>query len=163
MIAGQLIKITGTKKLMVKISEQDYAKITVQLTTEHNKLKFNTDRLSTFTLKNDDDTDEYSVSYFCMVSLDKYDKQVLERKFEPLVRKMITFTYQLRPYDFIPDDSLERKTGVNLQLTKIRIDVKKQAVIDAAAKENVIQDPDDELTEEQKEAFEKFTSQKLNQ
>ena len=154
MIAGQLIKITGTKKLMVKITEQDYTKIKEQLTSEHNRLKFNTDRLATFTMENDFNHDDVpQLSYFCMISLDKYDKQLVARKFEPLVRKMIIFTFQMKPYDFTPNDSFDRKTGVNLQLAKIRLDVKKQAVIDVTIKEakrrfmdSVDHDSEDELS-----------------
>ena len=110
-----LVKITATRKLMMKISEKTYDMISTRLTAECKKKHFPTDRLATFSLENDDGDE----SHFVMISLDKYDKQNM-RKFEVLLKKDVAIQYRMKPYDFIPDGEDEQRCGINLELISIR-------------------------------------------
>ena len=111
---GQLIKITASKKLMVKISKELSRKISASIhdAYKRNKYEYKGDR-TVFALDNDDDTS----AYFVLISLDKYDKLLLAKKFEPLVKKQVTIQYRLQSYDFMGDDG--RVQGINLVLTNI--------------------------------------------
>ena len=115
MTIATLVKITGTKKLMMKISEKTFMTITARLTAECNKKNFPTERLATFSLENDDGDD----CHFMMILLDKYDKQNM-RKFEQLLKKDVAVQYRFKPYDFIPDGEDEQRCGINLELVSIR-------------------------------------------
>ncbi len=115
MTIATLVKITATRKLMMKISEKTYDMITARLTAECKKKNFPTERLATFSLESDDGDD----CHFVMISLDKYDKQNM-RKFEQLLKKDVAIQYRMKPYDFIPDGEDEQRCGINLELISIR-------------------------------------------
>jgi hypothetical protein len=68
----------------------------------------------TFTLDNRDVTDE---NYFCMITLDEFDKQLMDQ-FKPLLHKDVCIDYKLAKFSFTPEDTLIQ--GVNVVLTKIR-------------------------------------------
>ena len=115
MTIATLIKITSTRKLMMKINEKTFTAIDARLTDESYKNKFPQNRLATFTFDGDDGEE----SHFVMISLDKYDKQNMP-KFERLLRKDVAVQYRLKPYDFIPEGETERRQGINLELVSIR-------------------------------------------
>ena len=116
MTIATLIKITSTRKLMMKINEKTFTAIDARLTDESHKKKFPQNRLATFTLDGDDGEE----SHFVMISLDKYDKQNMP-KFERLLKKEVAVQYRLKPYDFIPEGETERRQGINLELVSIRM------------------------------------------
>ena len=113
---GQLIKITANKKLMVKIDESLFRQITAMLTDAYKRRKFEYkgDR-TVFALDNENELEESA--YFVLITLDKYDKLLLAKKFEPLVRKQVAIQYRMQHYDFAGDDG--RVQGINLVLTNI--------------------------------------------
>ena len=85
-ILCRLVKITAQKKLMVKLTEQTYTILASRVEAlALKKFPGSHAKLPTFTLENDDG----ETSHFCMIALDKNDKQLLERKFEPHLRKDI--------------------------------------------------------------------------
>ena len=115
MTVATLIKITSTRKLMMKINEKTFTAIDARLTDESYKNKFPQNRLATFTLDGDDGEE----NHFVMISLDKYDKQNMP-KFERLLRKDVAVQYRLKPYDFVSPGETERRQGINLELVSIR-------------------------------------------
>ena len=116
MLYGTLIKITNTKKLMIKIGEDTHKFISTKLTSYAALKKINMDRPATFTMTDDEGETEYFVS----ISLDKYDKALLDTKFEPLLKKQISITYRFKPYSFTPEGEDIVKSGVNVELVSIR-------------------------------------------
>ena len=136
---GQLVKITANRKLMIKIDQDTYDKLRARLLSVLKLNKFPTDRLATFEL----DNDEGVKNNFVTISLDKYDKQLLERKFEPLVKKPIIFQCRPKAYDFISND--EKIQGVNLELTSISLNRVKEAFFQNLKKQKeAISQPEEE-------------------
>ena len=135
---GQLVKITAARKLMIQIDEDTFEKLEDRLRTTLIQKKFSTDRLATFEL----DNDKGETNRFVMVNLDKYDKQLLERKFEPLLKKHIIFQCRPKAYDFISND--EKIQGVNLELTSISLNRVKEAFFQQLKKQKeAIKDEED--------------------
>ena len=136
---GQLVKITANRKLMIKIDDDTFQKLRARLLSVLKLNKFPTDRLATFEL----DNDEGVKNNFVTISLDKYDKQLLERKFEPLVKKPIIFQCRPKAYDFISND--EKIQGVNLELTSISLNKVKEAFFQNLKKQKeAISQPEEE-------------------
>jgi hypothetical protein len=111
---GQLIKITANKKLMVKIDKALSRQIsaTVHDAYKRRKFEYKEDR-AVFALVGDDG----EPAYFVLITLDKYDKLLLAKKFEPLVKKQVAIQYRVQHYDFAGDDG--QVQGINLVLTNI--------------------------------------------
>lgn len=151
---GQLVKITAARKLMIKIDEDTYEQIQDRLLEELTKKKFPRDRFATFELENENG----ETNHFVMISLDKYDKQLLERKFEPLLKKCIVIQYRLKSFDFLNDED-ERIQGINLELTGIRVDKKKEEArrkkIALRKKQELTEEEEDSAEEAEKEEAEK--------
>ena len=138
---GQLVKITANRKLMIKIDDDTFQKLRARLLSVLQLNKFPTDRLATFEL----DNDEGVKNNFVTISLDKYDKQLLERKFEPLVKKPIIFQCRPKAYDFTPQGSDEKVQGVNLELTSISLNRVKEAFFQNLKKQKeAISQPEEE-------------------
>jgi hypothetical protein len=110
---GQLIKITANKKLMVKIDKPLSRQISAAVHDAYMRRKFEYkgDR-TVFVLDGDDEP-----AYFVLITLDKYDKLLLAKKFEPLVKKQVAIQYRMQHYDFAGDDG--QVQGINLVLTNI--------------------------------------------
>ena len=136
---GQLVKITANRKLMIKIDQDTFDKLRARLLSVLKLNKFPSDRLATFEL----DNDEGVKNNFVTISLDKYDKQLLERKFEPLVKKPIIFQCRPKAYDFISNN--EKIQGVNLELTSISLNKVKEAFFQNLKKQKeAISQPEEE-------------------
>lgn len=104
-IIGTLVKIDSYKNLVLQIDEKTYKQLTSQ--------KVNT---WTFT---PDDVEEAKTRYFCRVNLDKYDKRRIEKKFEPLIKKLVSVRGSRKSYDFKTPEG-EHKAGVYFSLEAIR-------------------------------------------
>jgi hypothetical protein len=115
-IFGHLVKINASRKLMLRVSDDTFDRIDA---ATFSRVPFY--KHPHFTLSNDNGKEMSATpgrAYFCMVTLDKYDKQRMER-FESLVRKDVVIDYKLAKYDFEAEgDHIE---GVNLQLLRIRL------------------------------------------
>ena len=142
-ILCRLVKITAQKKLMVKLTYPTYTTLVSRVTAlAHKKFPEYVEipKFPTFILENDDG----ETSHFCMIALDKYDKQLLERKFEPHLRKDIAIEYRLADYDFTPADQDEPIRGINVQLTGIRkYNGKTPLFVDQARNASSEEDSDD--------------------
>ena len=112
MTIATLVKITPNKKLMMKITESTYDYIVARLIAECKKKGFPTTRLAVFSFDGDESEGEV---HFVMISLDKYDKQNMQ-KFEQLLKKDVAVQYRFKSYDFIPDGQDEQVCGINLEL-----------------------------------------------
>ena len=110
MLYGTLIKITNTRKLMIKIEEGTYKFLSARLTSYAALKKTVMERPATFSLTNDDG----EKTYFVMISLDKYDKGLLDTKFEPLLKKKISITYKFKTYSFTPEGADKPCSGINV-------------------------------------------------
>ncbi len=116
-ILCRLIKITPAKKLLVKLTAQTFSILDNRVTASASRLFGNNKgKVPVFTMEND----EGETNHFCMVSLDKYDKQLIKTKFERHLRQDIGIEYKIAPYDFTPDGQDEPIKGINVQLTSIR-------------------------------------------
>jgi len=131
MLYGTLIKITNTRKLMIKIEEGTYKFLSTKLTNYAALKKIGMDRPATFTLTND----ENETNHFVMVSLDKYDKALLDTKFEPLLKKQVSITYRFKHYNFTPEGEEIVKSGINVELVSIRKITPRVDVVDKIADE----------------------------
>ena len=134
-ILGRLVKITAQKKLMVRVSQKTYDFISIRAHTLAAS-KFGTDipyKYPMFKLEDDEGED----NYFCMISLDRYDKQLLERKFEPLLRQDISVVYKLTSYSFIPEGEDAPVEGINVTLTGIRKFTGKEPLFEEKKKPDV--------------------------
>ena len=129
MLYGTLIKITNTKKLMIKIEQDAHKFISTKLTSYATLKKIKMDRPATFTMIND----EGETGYFVSISLDKYDKALLDTKFEPLLKKQVSITYKFKHYSFTPEGEEEVKSGVNVELVSIRKITPRVDVVDKIA------------------------------
>ena len=130
MLYGTLIKITNTKKLMIKIEQDAHKFISTKLTSYAALKKIKMDRPATFCLTNDDE-----ISYFVSISLDKYDKALLDTKFEPLLKKQVSITYKFKCYSFTPEGEEIVKSGINVELVSIRKITPRVDVVDKIADE----------------------------
>ena len=126
MLYGTLIKITNTRKLMIKIEEGTHKFLSARLTSYAALKKVVMERPATFSLTND----ENEKQYFVMISLDKYDKALLDTKFERLLKKQVSITYKFKHYSFTPEGE-EQKQGVNVELVSIRRFTPKAELADA--------------------------------
>ena len=127
MLYGTLIKITNTRKLMIKIEEGTYKFLSARLTSYAALKKTVMERPATFSLTNDDG----EKTYFVMISLDKYDKGLLDTKFEPLLKKQISITYKFKTYSFTPEGEDKVCSGINVELVSIRRFTPKAELADA--------------------------------
>ena len=114
MPTGTLVKIFPNRKLLVKISEQTYDNLYNRLYNMSKQKNFPTQYLAVFTKEDDDGED----IHFAKLTPNKYDKLNMPM-FERLLRKEVSFTTQLKTYDFMNDDN-EQVCGINLELTSIR-------------------------------------------
>ena len=116
-IYGRLVKITAQKKLMVRVTTKTYDRIE-DVANDAAKNAFDGTLRGIKTPEFSLQSDNGEWSYFCMVSLDKYDKQLMERKFEPLLKKDVCITYKTATYEFTAEKEKVIQ-GVNLVLTGI--------------------------------------------
>ena len=131
MPTGQLVKITANRKLMIKINEATYSRIHDRLIEKLREKDFPTDRTALWTSKAaTSDFADGDDAYFVMITLDRYDKQNME-KFEAMVKSDVAFTFKHKPHDFIPIGQTEQVLGINLVLTSIRRMAPKQKVTQA--------------------------------
>jgi hypothetical protein len=100
-IQGTLRRITDFKKLIVQIDEKTYK------TLETAKAKVWTQ-----------DAEEGETKYYVRISLDRYDRNALEKKFEPLLGKEVNISAFMKDFDFVDDES-EQHTGKYLLLKSI--------------------------------------------
>jgi hypothetical protein len=128
-IFGTLIKIDSYKRLIIAINEQTYKYLNKAKSTGHVWL---------WKPDHDENEDEPETKYYCRVNLDRYDSQLLAKRFEPLLKKDVIITINVKKYDF------EGKTGANFMLQ--RISVNKSTVeheMDRAIEEDEIKRTDE--------------------
>lgn len=114
MPTGTLVKIFPNRKLLVKISEQTYDNLYNRLYNMSKKKNFSTECLTVFTKEDDDGED----IHFAKLTPNKYDKLNMPM-YERLLRKEVSFTTQLKTYDFMNDDN-EQICGINLEVISMR-------------------------------------------
>ena len=110
---GTLLRITPTKKLMLKIDQATFERFNNKmqaLASKHNHID---SRLATWEFIDNDGEPQYRIT----LKLDKYDVLNL-RKFEGMVGSKVGFSGAFKPYSFTPEGE-DEICGVNYQLSSI--------------------------------------------
>ncbi len=110
LLNATLTKITDYKGLIFQISKETFDKIRLTKVDEKTTWEYEFE-LSRTEDANGEEVVESETRYYCKVNLDRFDKAIVEKKFNPFVKKEVTVSVQIdsftpKPSEDIPEPKL---------------------------------------------------------